>query len=122
MPTRAMRPCTYPGCNVLVAKGRCAAHSARIERDSSVKKLYNNQQWQSIRRRQLTEHPWCADCLGDGRHVLATEVDHVEPHRGDAEKFFAGPFTSLCKSHHSHKTAMEVLNIYPHKKSLASKH
>jgi 5-methylcytosine-specific restriction enzyme A len=27
----------------------------------------------------------------------ATICDHVEPHRGDVNKFWLGPFMSLCK-------------------------
>ena len=111
MPFAALRPCTYPGCNVLVNGGRCVAHSTKkVERDPIVKKLYNSQRWQSIRRRQLAEHPWCASCSKEGKHVGAREVDRIEPHHGDAEKFFAGPFQSLCTPCHSRKTANEVLH------------
>jgi hypothetical protein len=27
--------------------------------------------------------------------------DHVEPHRGDLDKFWSGPFQSLCAEHHN---------------------
>lgn len=109
MPSAALRPCTWPGCDTLVSAGRCDLHSpVKPEKDPSVKKLYNSKQWQSLRRIQLAEFPWCADCLTEGKHVPATEVDHVERHQGDPVKFFAGPFQSLCKPHHSKKTANEV--------------
>lgn len=49
-------------------------------------------------------------CLEGNVHTAATDVDHIEPHHGDVEKFFAGPFQSLCHRHHSQKTAGEVLN------------
>jgi 5-methylcytosine-specific restriction protein A len=109
VPHSALRPCTWPGCNTLVSAGRCELHSSKkVERDPATKKLYDSRQWKSIRRRQLAEYPWCVDCLAEGKHVPATEVDHIEPHHGDVEKFFAGPLQSLCTSHHSRKTANEV--------------
>jgi len=89
MPTAALRPCTWPGCNALVSGGRCGVHSSgNIKKDPDVKKLYNSKRWQSMRARQLAGYPWCAECLKDGRYVPATEVDHVERHRGDPEKFY----------------------------------
>jgi 5-methylcytosine-specific restriction endonuclease McrA len=45
-------------------------------------------------------------------HVIADTsqlvCDHVEPHRGDARRFWAGPFQTLCKPcHDSAKQAAE---------------
>jgi hypothetical protein len=109
MPNAALRPCTYPGCNTLVSGGRCGVHSSgNVKKDPDVKKLYNSKRWQSIRARQLATYPWCAECLKDSRHVPAIEVDHIERHLGDPERFYAGPFQSLCTPHHSQKTAKEV--------------
>jgi len=112
MPFASLRKCTYPGCNVLVKSGRCAAHSTkRIVRDPAVKRLYNSPQWQSLRAAQLAKEPWCADCLKQDHHVFATEVDHITAHNGDPQLFFDGiNLQSLCKSHHSSKTAGEVLH------------
>lgn len=96
---------------MLVRSGRCAAHpyTKRVERDPAVKQLYNSKQWQSLRAAQLSKEPWCADCLAEDRHVMATEVDHVTPHNGDPKLFFdEHNLQSLCKSHHSSKTANEV--------------
>jgi hypothetical protein len=39
---------------------------------------------------------------------VATECDHIQPHRGDPVKFYSGPFQSLCKSCHSKKTDQEI--------------
>jgi 5-methylcytosine-specific restriction protein A len=111
MPSQSLRPCTYPGCNVLVKSGRCAKHQAAdVQRDPDVKKLYNDPRWQVMRVAQLSEQPWCADCLSeDEKHVYATDVDHIQPHRGDPELFFdPGNVQSLCHVHHSRKTAQEV--------------
>jgi 5-methylcytosine-specific restriction enzyme A len=73
-----------------------------------IKRLYNSQRWKSIRRQQLAEYPWCAECLSHGKHVPAREVDHIHRHRGNAEAFYAGPFQSLCTPCHSRKTANEL--------------
>lgn len=110
MPSQSLHECTYPGCHQLVrGSARCAKHSAKtVERDPVVKKLYNSAQWKSIRVRQLAEHPWCAHCLVKGLHVPATEVHHLERHKGNPVLFYAGPFESLCKPCHSAETAREV--------------
>lgn len=59
---------------------------------------YGTARWQRLRATQLSAHPLCAMCLP---HVTpATICDHIEPHKGDLIKFWAGPFQSLCKHHH----------------------
>ena len=40
-------------------------------------------------------------CSRQGKVVPATVVHHVEPHRGDMQKFFGGPFESLCAQCHN---------------------
>lgn len=92
----------------LVKGGRCRTHSGTV-RDPAVKKLYNSPRWKSMRAVQLGAEPWCADCLEEGGHVFASEVDHVRPHHGDPKLFFDETnLQSLCKPHHSAKTAEEV--------------
>lgn len=108
MPKRSMTPCTYPGCPTLVDGGRCAKHTPTFQRDPAVKGLYNSKRWRTIRVRQLAREPWCRACLVEERYSPASDVDHIQAHRGDAAAFFAGPFQSLCKSCHSRKTAEEV--------------
>jgi hypothetical protein len=49
---------------------------------------------------QLREYPFCALCLTEGRAVIATIADHVQPHRGDWNSFRLGRLQSLCKPHH----------------------
>lgn len=53
-------------------------------------------------------------CQKAGRVTAATVCDHVEPHRGDEEKFWAGPFQSLCdqepwRCHSSTKQQQEAI-------------
>ena len=108
MPRSALKPCTYPGCSTLVEHGRCKKHPPTFSRDPEVKQLYNSQRWRTLRTRQLASEPWCRLCLVKSLYTAATEVDHITPHRGDADMFFAGPFQSLCESCHSRKTAEEI--------------
>ena len=110
MPSSAHHPCTKPGCTTLVKAGRCSVHAREraFVRDPNVKRLYNSKRWQRIRANQLAQYPYCVVCMREGHEIKATEVDHVRPHRGDERLFFAGPFQSMCKAHHSSKTQAEV--------------
>ena len=110
MPSRALSPCTYPGCNVLTQGGRCSKHGS-IVRDPAVKSLYNSGQWRAMRARQLASHPWCQACLERGIYEPAEEVDHIKPHRGNPRLFFDDTnLQSLSKRCHSQKTAQETLS------------
>lgn len=76
--------------------------------------LYNTTRWRKIREQQLRKEPLCEMCLQDRRIENATVCDHVEPHKGDVEKFYAGPFQSLCKVHHdSAKAIQESRGVLP---------
>lgn len=109
MPMHALRPCSYPGCLNLVRAGRCAEHRQPDPyHDPAIQALYNSARWQAIRRAQLAMSPWCEECLRANIWTIATDVDHITPHRGDPLKFFAGPFQNLCHACHSRKTAQEV--------------
>lgn len=111
MPTAALRICTYPGCINLVRSGRCDAHpqkpARQYPRDPVIQKLYNSKRWKVIRKAQLEAEPFCRSHARRGQLVIATDVDHVNPHNGDVVKFFAGPFQSLCHSCHATKTDSE---------------
>lgn len=39
-------------------------------------------------------------CLREDIVTTATVCDHIDPHRGNPERFWNGPFQSLCKPHH----------------------
>lgn len=57
--------------------------------------------WQKAREGWLRKHPLCKMHEQLGRVVLATVVDHVDPHRGDMEKFWnSANWQSLCKDCH----------------------
>lgn len=77
-------------------------------------KWYGTARWARIRRYQLLEHPLCKFCLERGIVTPATVCDHVEPHRGDVNKFWLGPFQSLCKEcHDSTKRFVEQRGYRP---------
>lgn len=53
----------------------------------------------------LAQHPLCVECERNGRVVLATDVDHIMPHRGDKALFWSvDNWQSLCAQHHAAKT------------------
>lgn len=112
MPARPLQPCGWPGCIKVQTTRYCVAHERLLRRKSSAhiperQRLYGRQ-WRRIRAAQLAKEPWCAQCLREDVYTLATDVHHLVRHEGDPEKFFAGPFESLCHTHHSAETAREV--------------
>lgn len=68
--------------------------------DRPGRRFYKTTRWLAIRAEQLAREPLCRYHAERGEHVPADIVDHVVPHRGDEEAFFAGPFQSLCKTCH----------------------
>jgi 5-methylcytosine-specific restriction protein A len=71
-----------------------------IQRD-----LYDSPAWQTIRARQLKRHPWCVVCLQLGIRTRAIEVDHIVSARLGGGALVPMNLQSLCRSHHSQKTA-----------------
>jgi 5-methylcytosine-specific restriction protein A len=114
MPIAAPRPCTYPGCGVLVRGGaRCEAHrraeTKRLDADrgTSSQRGYGYK-WQRAREAYLQAHPLCVRCAAKDRVVAATVVDHIIPHKGDMTLFWnSGNWQPLCKPCHDLKTATE---------------
>lgn len=62
---------------------------------------YGTARWQGIREAQLSSQPLCSLCLEAEVVEVATVCDHLEPHRGDEDLFWSGPFQSLCAHHHN---------------------
>lgn len=74
-------------------------------RGNSAARLYDRR-WRKRRRVKLLKDPLCEECKREGRLTLATDVDHVIPHRGDRRLFDDDDnLQSLCKPCHSKKTA-----------------
>ena len=118
--------CAYPGCRRAVPLGEkyCEAHKERGEKQdelaakrresrrlkfkgTSADRGYDYR-WRKLRNRFIAQHPHCAECLKRGVITMATDVDHIIPHRGDARLLYdENNLQSLCKSCHSRKTATE---------------
>ncbi len=118
--------CKYPGCcrPVPVGERYCVVHKAKGEaRDAKAKsdrEQYRQSRkgsssergygyrWQKLRARFLAQHPVCAECLKEGRITMATDVDHIRPHKGEPELMWnEGNLQALCHACHSRKTARE---------------
>lgn len=63
--------------------------------------------WRRFRLVWLSEHPWCVECERERKLTLASEVDHIDPLQEGDEVCDPGNVQSLCKTHHSRKTARE---------------
>lgn len=91
-------------------KPRIASASAETERTDAnpYRRWYWTPRWRAIKAAQLRREPYCRFCAKMGKQTQAAVCDHVHPHRGDEARFWAGPFQSLCKTHHdSTKQRME---------------
>ena len=121
-----LKLCAYPGCRmpVPVTEKYCAVHKqrgqareAKFAQDRESRRLrYKgtssargySYRWKKLRDRYIAQHPHCEECLKEGRVVLATDVDHIRPHKGDIDLLYDETnLQSLCKSCHSRKTARE---------------
>lgn len=64
--------------------------------------------WQKARAAYLEKHPLCVECEKEGRYVVATDLDHIVPHRGDMARFWdRSNWQGLCGTCHKAKTARE---------------
>ena len=86
-----------------------------VRKFSGGRQLYRTDRWQRLRRRVLSEQPFCAMRAQRERcRLVATEVDHIKPHRGDRRLFFdRANLQPMCRSCHAQKTAREVLGKGP---------
>ncbi|NBI08636.1 HNH endonuclease [Colidextribacter sp. OB.20] len=112
MANRLLRPCRYPGCGALTRNGWCSAHKPKqAARRESVAwhNWYGLSIWtDGLRPAQLLREPFCRECARRGFRVRATDVDHVQDHKGNWALFIdEGNLESLCHSCHSRKTMQE---------------
>ena len=118
MPLRPQKPCNAQGCNVLTRNPRyCEAHAdvgkqfevkqREKQRETSSQRGYSYK-WQQARKSYLAKHPLCAECERQGLVVVATDLDHIIPHKGDKDAFWVrSNWQGLCRPCHSRKTAAE---------------
>jgi hypothetical protein len=95
-------------------KPRLAAAPSRLNRatdersldsrrlaDTETRKLHKTKRWQDLRWSVLVRDLFtCQICGRLEGNTSQLVCDHVEPHRGNVEKFWAGPFQTLCKPCH----------------------
>jgi 5-methylcytosine-specific restriction enzyme A len=82
--------------------------------ETNLDHLYRTARWSRIRKHQLREHPLCKYCLERAIVTVATICDHVEPHRGDVNKFWLASLQSLCLDCHvSTKRMIELHGFRP---------
>ena len=115
MSPRAGSPCIMSGCpHRAVDRGRCEQHARESnrafrakypdQRPSSSDRGYGAE-WRKVRDAFLAKHPYCRICEDEGKQERATDVDHIVPRRkGGTDE--PSNLQSLCKHHHSTKTAI----------------
>lgn len=64
------------------------------------RRWYSRRAWRDRREQQLASRPLCRFCEQQGIVTEGRVVDHIEPHRGDAELFWHGDLQTLCKLCH----------------------
>jgi 5-methylcytosine-specific restriction protein A len=71
--------------------------------------FYTSAVWQKRRYLQLLHEPLCRHCRERGRAAAARVADHIDPHRGDWNKFRLGALQSLCiECHNRGKRVLEL--------------
>jgi 5-methylcytosine-specific restriction protein A len=105
---KPLRPCRYPSCNTLTVNGYCDTHKPKAQQRISPSKRGYTREWDKQSKLFLAEHPWCTECLKHGKRELATETDHIIPHKGNMILFWdKNNWQGLCHWCHSQKTAKE---------------
>jgi 5-methylcytosine-specific restriction protein A len=105
---RPLAYCQAGGCPARVVAGYCPAHAPapRLERDRpnvEARTWYRTARWAALRRVVLVAAAYA--CAGCGAVQLRLEVDHIEPHRGNADRFWdRSNLQALCPSCHARKT------------------
>jgi 5-methylcytosine-specific restriction endonuclease McrA len=78
--------------------------------DTETRRLHKTKRWQDLRWSVLVRDQFtcqiCRRLEGDTSQLVC---DHVEPHRGDVERFWAGPFQTLCKACHDGQKQKEEI-------------
>lgn len=108
MPMAAPRPCSHPGCGVLVAdgSGRCPRHPKPAWAKTKPTKRVTGRKLQRLRAELFQRDPLCAECKKHGRIALATQRDHVVPlEEGGSDD--DGNVQGLCLPCHDAKSKAE---------------
>ncbi len=107
MPYACKKPCTQPGCRVLVDRGYCSKHKRTPSRQHDANRLGSTArgygyQWQKLSKVILAQNPVCQMT---GCNRMAQCVDHIIPKpKGDDT---LDNLQALCNVCHNQKTASE---------------
>lgn len=107
---KPFKPCKHVGCVELTRDVYCDKHKPTDTRRDSVawRYLYNTKRWKNMRAERLLISPFCVECERQGRRVRATDVDHINDHKGNRRLFYdVSNLQTLCHSCHSKKTMRE---------------
>jgi len=100
------RSCTVCGDLVTLREyDRHRAAHVEEQRPSARRRGYDRD-WERIRAEHLELEPWCRFHLELGDRVPATEVDHILARRRGGTDDHSN-LRSLCKPHHSRRTAID---------------
>lgn len=109
MPMAAPKPCSQPGCGVLVrdGTGRCPKHKREAwAKPPTATKRVTGRKLQTMRVSLFSRYPLCAECERQGRVTLATQRDHIIPlAEGGADD--DDNVQGLCRDCHDVKSKQE---------------
>ncbi|MBC7599705.1 MAG: HNH endonuclease [Polaromonas sp.] len=114
MATSAPKPCTHPGCSVLVrdGSGRCAKHPpanrfADKRRGTRHERGYGTV-WDKVRELIMRRDGGiCQPCLQSRTVTLAHAVDHIVP-KAEGGTDDPANLQAICRPCHAAKTAEEA--------------
>ncbi len=111
MPISPPKPCSQPGCGVLVRDGtsRCSKHQRETwAKKPTATKRITGRKLQAMRQALFTRQPLCVRCTELGLVVLATQRDHIVAlTEGGTDT--EGNTQGLCVDHHDEKSLGESL-------------
>lgn len=81
-------------------------------RSDAIGRMYLMPEWRDpivgLRAMHMAIEPLCRECRRQRINTPGADVDHIVPHRGDIDLFLdPDNLQTLCKTHHSMKTAKE---------------
>ena len=81
------------------------------KRNNDLAAVYNRKAWKLVRMQALVRDDFmCVHCKLSGVDTIASEVDHIIPLEQDITLAYElSNLQSLCKHHHSRKTADDVI-------------
>lgn len=81
-------------------------HQGRIRTETD--KLYHTTNWRKLRKKYITAHPLCAECMKQNRITTGTVVDHITPVKQGGEFLNLNNLQTLCDKCHARKSGQEA--------------